>query len=414
MDSVQCLVEQSAVLKNTRFGGFFDPEKIPEEPKALRAKSKHDPLSIKLAAACFKAEFGQHPMKLGRSSAKVIRPTSGGAAGFTLVEMAVVITLIAIVMTLGLRLLQATQESAAWSETRLKQERIKVALISHLRINGVLPCPDATPVGTAPTGLKGASPCLGLLGRGVLPWKNLGLSVSDAQDGWSNFFTYRVANHTPLTSRNWTSKLAADSAFTINELTTPLVTFNLQERNAAGVLGPTALTPNPVVIVLSHGKNGSGARTMRGTLNAAPVGADEIINASASSTAFISRAPNEVAASSGGIFDDIVSYMTPQDLLQPLINEGSLKACAAYCSATTSTSSLTSTASCTTSGVGICTCPSPSVAGSAGTPAQGTCSGNISKVSCTPCAAIVSTTSTVPPCTTIVTLPVGASPVTCQ
>ena len=253
------------------------------------------------------------------------------AAGFTLVEMAVVITLMAIFATMGLRLLQATRDSAAWTETKTKQERIKLALVGYLRSNGTLPCPDATAVGIAPTGLKGTSPCLGALGSGVVPWKDLGLSVADVQDGWSNFFTYRVANRTPVTSSNWTTKLLAQNAFSINELTVPLATFSLKERDAAGVLSATALSPNPVVVLVSHGKNGSGARTLGGTRLAAPTGADEIVNATAASTDFISRVPTDSAAAAGGLFDDLVAYMTPQDLLQPLMTEGALKACVAYC-----------------------------------------------------------------------------------
>jgi len=254
------------------------------------------------------------------------------AAGFTLVEIAVVITLMAIFATMGLRLLQATRDSAAWTETKTKQERIKLALVGYLRSNGTLPCPDATAVGTAPTGFKGTPPCLGALGSGVVPWKDLGLSVADVQDGWSNFFTYRVANRTPVTSSNWTTKLLAQNAFSINELTVPLATFSLKERDAAGVLSATALSPNPVVVLVSHGKNGSGARTLGGSRLAAPTGADEILNATVASTDFISRVPTDVVGT-GGLFDDLVAYMTPQDLLQPLMAEGTLKGvCRAYCS----------------------------------------------------------------------------------
>ena len=78
--------------------------------------------------------------------------------------MAVVVVLMGIMMTLGLRMLQATQNNAAWSETKLKQERIKVALISFLRTNGRLPCPDSA---LPPTGVEPAA-CLVNAGRGVL------------------------------------------------------------------------------------------------------------------------------------------------------------------------------------------------------------------------------------------------------
>lgn len=247
--------------------------------------------------------------------------------GFTLVEMAVVVLLMGIVLTMGVRMLQATQANAALSETRLKQERIKAALIGFFRTNGRLPCPDAA---LPPTGVEPAS-CLALAGRGVLPWRVLGLSVGDVQDGWSNFFTYRVANATPATSKNWTVKTGA-TAFSLRELTAPLATFTFQERSDAGVLG-AALVPNPVVMLISHGKNGAGARTFRGTgVLPAPVGADELANATAASTAFVMRTPTDVSAAAGGAFDDVVTFMTPNQLLQPMLDDKTLVGvCQAYC-----------------------------------------------------------------------------------
>lgn len=249
--------------------------------------------------------------------------------GFTLIEMAVVVLLMGIILTMGLRVLQATQENAAWSETRLKQDRIKVALIGFLRTNGRLPCPDAA---LPPTGVEPAS-CLAAAGRGVLPWRVLGLSIGDVQDGWSNFFTYRVANGTPATSKNWTTKTVPATSFSIRELTVPLATFNFQERSDAGVLG-AAITPNPVLMLISHGKNGAGARTVRGTaVMPPPVGVDEFANANSASTSFVMRTPTSVTAAPGGAFDDVVTYMTPNQLLQPMLDDKTLKGvCNAYCS----------------------------------------------------------------------------------
>jgi type II secretory pathway pseudopilin PulG len=262
-------------------------------------------------------------MKSRQLSKAPVHITRQTALGFTLMEMAVVITLMAIFLTMGLRMLRATQESAAWSETRAKQERIKVALIAFLRTNGRLPCPDSA---LPPTGGEPVA-CLVNAGRGVLPWKVLGLSVGDVQDGWANFFTYRVANRTPASASNWTIKagLPAAAPFTIAELATPLTAFTLQERNDVGVLG-AALSPNPVVVIISHGKNGSGARTVRGTaVIPLPTGADELANAGAASTTFVRRTPTDVAGATGGTFDDLVAYMTPGDLLQPLVDDKTLK-----------------------------------------------------------------------------------------
>lgn len=247
-------------------------------------------------------------------------PLRRTGAGFTLVEMAVTVTLMAIALTMGLRMLRVTQENAAWSDTRAKQERIKVALVSFLRTNGRLPCPDSA---LPPTGAEPAS-CLLNAGRGVLPWRTLGLSVADVQDGWANFFTYRVANRTPITSTNWTVATGA-TAFTLGELSAPLAALTLQERDAAGVLG-AAITPSPVVMLVSHGKNGAGARTLRGTAPIPlPTGADELVNATTASTSFVMRPPSDVTAATGGAFDDVVAYMSPRDLLQPLVDDKTLK-----------------------------------------------------------------------------------------
>lgn len=259
-------------------------------------------------------------MHIGTPSRSAIRTQM---TGFTLVEMAVVVVLMGIMMTLGLRMLQATQNNAARSTTQQKQERIKLALVAFLRTNGRLPCPDSA---LPPTGAEPAS-CLVNAGRGVLPWQTLGLSVDDVQDGWSNLFTYRVANRTPATSSNWTIKagLPAVAPFSISELTTPLTALTVRARSDAGVLGP-ALVPSPVVVILSHGKNGAGARTVRGTaLVPAPVGADELNNSTAASTTFITRTPTDVAGATGGTYDDIVAYMTPKDLIQPLLDDKTLR-----------------------------------------------------------------------------------------
>ena len=240
--------------------------------------------------------------------------------GFTLIEMAVVIVLMGIVMTLGLRMLQATQNNAAYTQTQTKQERIKLALIAFLRTNGRLPCPDSA---LPPTGVEPGA-CLLNTGRGVVPWQTLGLGVGDVQDGWSNFFTYRVANRTPASSSNWTIKAGA-GPFTITELTAPLTALTVQARSDAGVLG-APMVPSPVAVILSHGKNGFGARTVRGAaLLPAPTGADELSNAAAVSTTFITRTPTEVAAAPGGAYDDLVVYLTPKDLLQPLLDDKTLK-----------------------------------------------------------------------------------------
>ena len=109
--------------------------------------------------------------------------------GFSLVELAVVLVLIGIVMTMGLKMVTATLENASYSETKSKQELIKVALIGFLRTNGRLPCPDNSGSAVVASGVE-VSPCHGTAadGYGVVPWITLGIPRDSVVDGWGNYF----------------------------------------------------------------------------------------------------------------------------------------------------------------------------------------------------------------------------------
>jgi prepilin-type N-terminal cleavage/methylation domain-containing protein len=266
--------------------------------------------------------------------------------GFGLVEIAVAIALLAILAGLGLQTLRATSESAAMAETRTKMDQAKRALLAFMRSNGRLPCPDSAAV---PTGLEPATCTTVTSGYGVLPWATLGMPKSAALDSWANFLTYRLSVTTPAVAapaapavpragnnlQNWSLRTIA--GFNIGSLTSPNAggfrAIQVDERNAAGVVSTVGF--HAVATLVSHGKTGSGARTSQGMLVTAPaLGADETVNASATATPrVIIRAATESAGATGGVFDDLVVYLTPQDLLQPMIDDKTLKGiCNAYCS----------------------------------------------------------------------------------
>ncbi len=254
---------------------------------------------------------------------------------FTLAEMAIVVVLGGILLTMGLKMTVATLNNTAYVDTASRQERIKLALIGYLRTNGVLPCPDnkAIPNGTQ------VLPCTAsaAAGRGVIPWVTLQLSRDTAQDGWGNFFSYRVANGfaPPANVRNWTGRIAPPAPFDIAQLSTP--TNALTIRQGDGIVAPVIITTNAVAVIMSAGKNGFGARTISGQLVTAPPAAnvDETTNATAATAAFVTRPYTENAAAFNGAFDDRIVYLLPQDLLQPLVTEQSVAVCKAYCPACT-------------------------------------------------------------------------------
>ena len=249
--------------------------------------------------------------------------------GFSLVELAVVLVLVGIVMTMGLKAVTSTLENAAYAETRAKLERLKTALIVFLRTNGRLPCPDNS--GGLASGVE-ASACIAnaVDGYGIVPWVTLGIDRDTALDGWGNFITYRVANGSPA-GKNWTSKTTGTQPFDINELKTPTPALTIQEVNSAGS-ALQVVTTKAVAVFLSHGANGYGAKTTKvgARMPYGDAGAGEQTNAS-DLTIFIKRPVSDAVGAFNGPYDDLVAFLTPDMLLQPLVDDGTIKSCTAYC-----------------------------------------------------------------------------------
>jgi len=86
-------------------------------------------------------------------------------------------------------------------------------------------------------------------------------------------------------------------------------------------------------VIISHGKNGSGAYTPSGSIVAAPLGADELANATHTNaaTTFYSRIPTPAASSCNDAavgtfceFDDIVVMITSSTLMARMVAAGKL------------------------------------------------------------------------------------------
>src|SRR3954471_8356995 len=111
-------------------------------------------------------------------------------SGFTLVEMAVVVLIAAILLTAGLSMVKSRLEAAQLDVTQKKQDAIKQALIAYLGRYKRLPCPDTNldgredrdPAPPYTCGLPGAAQSFG----GV-PYIDLGLDRSAALDGWEDY-----------------------------------------------------------------------------------------------------------------------------------------------------------------------------------------------------------------------------------
>ncbi|MBF0358283.1 MAG: hypothetical protein HQL70_06715, partial [Magnetococcales bacterium] len=112
-------------------------------------------------------------------------------SGFTLAQMAVVILLSGILMTMGVTTMRALNENAAVKVTKKRLEILEGAFIAFMSKNNRLPCPDtdfASIDGSGNPTTSGTCP----VEVGLIPFYDLGLQRNIAMDGWENFFTYRV------------------------------------------------------------------------------------------------------------------------------------------------------------------------------------------------------------------------------
>ena len=237
------------------------------------------------------------------------------AAGFSLIELSVVLVLLTIVLGLGLGALNAQLQSGNASVTRKRLELIREALIAHLGAAKRLPCADDPTTG----GVNGVENCPATFG--VLPYATLGLARETAEDGWGNLFSYAVyADAAPSCpnpgggpGRDWKNAACfgegKSGGFTVND----------------GTVGaPTALTTSAIAVIVSHGPNGLGAWTREATRNASPVGCEEAHN-SLQAAASCTLAASTFYRGERADVDDQVAYLNAGEAIQDLARQGVVK-----------------------------------------------------------------------------------------
>jgi prepilin-type N-terminal cleavage/methylation domain-containing protein len=213
--------------------------------------------------------------------------------GFTLIELAIGLVIIAALLGMLMVPLSTQFDQQRYSETQRQLDTMREAVVGFAVATGRLPCP-ATPNVANTTAGAGTENC-GIV-EGVAPWVSLGVPETDA---WGRRFTYRV-----------TAAFAdAPAAGTLSSF---LMTDNGDITITNG--GANIATQIPAIIV-SHGKNGLGAYQQNGTQIAGTVG-DELQNANNTPT-FVSRlnAPD---------FDDLVVWVSPNVLKTRMVAAGRL------------------------------------------------------------------------------------------
>jgi prepilin-type N-terminal cleavage/methylation domain-containing protein len=231
--------------------------------------------------------------------------------GFTLIEMAVAVFIIALLLGSILVPLATQVEQRQVSDTQKALDEIREALIGFAMTSGYLPCPDKTTgagAGTANDGQEdvNAGDCVAL--EGNVPWATLGVANSDV---WGNRFRYRVAQNF--------ARRSPLAVFTL-ATTSPIAVCT----TAACAVRLTTVGDGPPALILSHGKNGLGAMSAStGAANLAPTSADELANTDGADAIFVSRTITATGATAGE-FDDIVTWIPKTTLFSRMVAAGKL------------------------------------------------------------------------------------------
>ena len=246
------------------------------------------------------------------------------ARGFSLVEIAMVVAIALILLSLGLTAINSQLSSTAYSITKKRQDAIKDALIGYLGARKSFPCPYVVVAGTAATGIAPAqtgAPLACPQAFGVVPYTTLGLAREMAEDGWGNLISYQVYSVPavcPSTGTDW----ANSSCFGAGKTGAIVV-------NDGTVGAPTPLVANAIAVLVSHGANGLGAWVAaQGTRNANPVTCEEAHNGRIAGVPGCVLAANTYYKGESQANDDVVTYLTASDALQPLAKQGTINSAA--------------------------------------------------------------------------------------
>lgn len=271
-------------------------------------------------------------------------------AGFTLIEIAVVIVVLSLLLAMIAGLATAMLGQQRREATRQRLAGVETAIALFVSQNKRLPCPaDGRVAGTtagAGTEARNDTTDVCNIGgvantqtHGVVPWQSLGLAEQDVTDGWGNRLTYRVApelirdNAMDLTSCDpggTTGGLVggfcntACASGTFPASCTPPSAYTLDKGLKIRNLSAATLIMDPspasgpstgaAYVVISHGENTEGAYSNQGIVQGGtpPSGTLESANNAANvafafatsiaSNPFVDDFP--VYAEGAGHFDD--------------------------------------------------------------------------------------------------------------
>lgn len=228
--------------------------------------------------------------------------------GFTLIELAIVMFIVALLLGGMLLPLSAQQDIRARQETEKTLADIRDALVGFAITNGRLPRPATS----ATNGAEAASCADDAACSGFVPWAALG---SAKLDGWGKLIRYSV---TPA---------FANATVTLSTVANRTV----QTRDTAGTLAylvgsASCTTPNQCApaVIFSQGKSHWGTSDVGVALaDGSATNVDEDANETGP-TNYFSRSPSDNISLTGGEFDDVTVWLSGHTLFNRMVTAGKL------------------------------------------------------------------------------------------
>lgn len=269
---------------------------------------------------------------------------AGGAGGFTLIELAVVVAIVGLLLGALLVPLATRVSLQSVRETQASLAEVKDALTGFAVVNGRLPCPDTDDDGAENGRLVADDPgdgCEGGVYEGRLPWLTLGLG---RQDAWGFRFTYRVSNEFTRETGNGSATVPpcsltaqGDNSCTLELGDTGNIIIEGRDEDSASASfkAKTPLANGVPAIVISHGENGYGATNIDGNVMGAPPASnvDELENTDGNNTfrfrvrGRLSSACDDTEADTSlpfCEFDDLAVWISPNLLMGRMVVAGRL------------------------------------------------------------------------------------------
>jgi prepilin-type N-terminal cleavage/methylation domain-containing protein len=242
---------------------------------------------------------------------RAARRQSAAARGFSLIELAIAIVVIAVFLSAVMVPLTTQVDQRKTGDTQRMLEEIKEALIGFTLANGRLPCPASA----ASNGVEnplGGGVCTNP-NDGFVPGATLALTGLDAQgyavDSWGTRIRYAVtiANANAFTTNNGIRTLGMGSLAPSLWVCPTATGITANDCGA----GNAFLANSAVAVIHSSGPNWA---TGGGADEAANLNADQV---------FVSHQRSGTNAPNGE-FDDLVTWLSPTVLFSRMVSAGRL------------------------------------------------------------------------------------------